>query len=84
MKCKSNHLYLKMAVLLSGDSKLNPGPVTRHQLKNPKFEAFSNKGLHLIDLIHINPPPPSTLPPLPFPSHCGFLKNVSSKEKVKH
>ena len=50
MKCKSNHLYLKMALLLSGDINLNPGPVTRHQLKDPKVEAFNNKGLHLIHL----------------------------------
>ena len=37
-----------MALLLSGDINLNPGPVTRHQLNNPKFEAFNIKGLHLI------------------------------------
>ena len=28
MKHKSNHLYLQMALLLSGDINLNPGPVT--------------------------------------------------------
>ena len=39
-----------MALLLSGDINLNPGPVARHQLNNPKFEAFNNKGLHLIHL----------------------------------
>ena len=39
-----------MALLLSGDINLNPGPVTKHQLNNPKFEAFNNKGLHLIHL----------------------------------
>ena len=39
-----------MALLLSGDINLNAGPVTRHQLNNPKFEAFNNKGLHLIHL----------------------------------
>ena len=39
-----------MASLLSGDINLNPGPVTRHQLKDPKFEAFNNKGLQLIHL----------------------------------
>ena len=39
-----------MALLLSGDINLNPGPVTRHQLKDPKFESFNNKGLHLIHL----------------------------------
>ena len=50
IKWKSNHLYLKMTLLLSGDIKLNPGLVTRHQLNNPKFEAFNNKGLHLIHL----------------------------------
>ena len=50
MKCKSNHLYFKMALLLSGDINLNPGPDTRHQLKDPKFEGFNNKGLHLLYL----------------------------------
>ena len=50
MKCKRNHLYLKMALLLSGDINLNPGPVARHQLNDPKFEVFNNKGLHLIHL----------------------------------
>ena len=39
-----------MALLLSGGINLNPGPVTRHQLNDPKFEAFNNKGLHLIHL----------------------------------
>ena len=39
-----------MALLLSGDIDLNPGLVTRHQLKDPKFEAFNNKGPHLIHL----------------------------------
>ena len=37
-----------MALLLSGDINLNPGPAIRHQLSDPKFEAFNNKGLHLI------------------------------------
>ena len=50
MKYKSNHLYVKMVLLFSGDINLNPGPVTRHQLNDPKFEAFNNKGLHLIRL----------------------------------
>ena len=50
MKCKCNHLYLKMALLLSGDINLNPWPVARHQFNNLKFEVFNNKGLHLIHL----------------------------------
>ena len=50
MKYKSNHLYVKMALLISGDINLNPGPVARHQLNDPKFEAFNNKGFHLIHL----------------------------------
>ena len=37
MKCKSNHLYLKMTLFLSADIDLNPGPVTRRQLNDPKF-----------------------------------------------
>ena len=37
-----------MALLLLGDINLSPGPITRHQLNDPKFEAFNNKGLHLI------------------------------------
>ena len=50
MKWKSNHLYFKVTLLLSGNINLNLGPVTRHQLKDPKFEGFNNKGLHLIHL----------------------------------
>ena len=50
MKCKSNNLYLKMALLFSGTINLSPGIVIIHQLKDPKFEAFNNKGLHLIHL----------------------------------
>ena len=48
MKCKSNHLYLTMVKILPGDINLNPGPVTRYQINDPKFEAFNNKGVHLI------------------------------------
>ena len=40
---------LKMALILSGDINLNPGSVTRHQINDPKFEAFNN-GLHFIKL----------------------------------
>ena len=50
MKCNGNHLYLKMPLLLSGGIDLNPGPASRHQLNDPKFEAFNNKGLQLIHL----------------------------------
>ena len=39
-----------MALLLSGNINLNPGPVTIHQINDPKFEVFNNKGLHLIYL----------------------------------
>ena len=39
-----------MALVLSGDINLNRRPVTRYQLNDPKFEAFNNKGLHLIHL----------------------------------
>ena len=57
MKHKRNHLYVKMALLLSGDINLNPGPFTRHQLNDVKFEAPNNKGPHLIHP-NINRPPP--------------------------
>ena len=57
MKYKSNHLYRKMALLFSGDINLNTGPVTRHQFNDLKFEAFNNKGHHLIHL-NINSPLP--------------------------
>ena len=40
---------LKMALILSGDINLNPESVTRHQINDPKFEAFNN-GLHFIKL----------------------------------
>ena len=48
MKYKSNHLYVKITLLLSADINLNLGPVARRQLNDSKFEAFNNKGLHLI------------------------------------
>ena len=41
---------MKIALILSGDINLNPGTVTRHQINDPKFEAFNSKRLHLIDL----------------------------------
>ena len=50
VKCKGNHLYLKMPLLLSSGINLNPGPAAIHQLNDPKFEAFNNKGLQLIHL----------------------------------
>ena len=37
MKCKSNHLYLKMALILSSDINF--------QMKDLKFEAFDNEEL---------------------------------------
>ena len=40
MKYKSNHLYLKMTLILSGDINLFPGPVTRNQINNPKFHTY--------------------------------------------
>ena len=39
-----------MALLLLGNVNLNSGPVTIHQLNDPKFEAFNNKGLHFMHL----------------------------------
>ena len=57
MKHKRNHLYVKMTLLLSGDINLNPGPFTRHQLNDVKFEAPNNKGPHPIHP-NINRPPP--------------------------
>ena len=39
-----------MALILSGDINLNPGPAARYQLNDPKFEAFNNKRFHLIYL----------------------------------
>ena len=40
-----------MAFLLSGDINLNLGPVSRHQLNDPKFEGFNNKGLNINSLL---------------------------------
>ena len=37
MKCKSNYLYLKIALILSGDINF--------QMKDLKFEAFNNEEL---------------------------------------
>ena len=39
-----------MVLILSGDINLNPGPVTRYQINNLKFEAFNNKGFRFIHL----------------------------------
>ena len=55
-----------MALLLSGDINLNPWLVARNQLNDPKFEAFNNKGLHLIYL-NVN----SLLPKI------GELRNIA-------
>ena len=40
MENKSNCLYLKMIIILSGDIELNPGPVDRNQIKKEDFEGF--------------------------------------------
>ena len=45
---KGNHLDLKMALILSGNINLNPGPVNRHQIKDHKFDIFNYKELHFI------------------------------------
>ena len=50
IKNKYNCLYLKMILILSGDIKLNPGPVNRHQIKKEDFEVFNNSGLHFMHL----------------------------------
>ena len=39
-----------MALALSGDINLKLGSVTRHQISNPNFEAFSSTGHHFIHL----------------------------------
>ena len=49
-KWNANATIYTWKLLLSGNINLNVGPVARHQLNDPKFEAFNNKGLHLIDL----------------------------------
>ena len=72
MKCKSNNLYLKMALLFSGNINLSPRIVIIHQLKDPKFEAFNNKGLHLIHL-HIN----SLLPKIDELCNIGKCSNAA-------
>ena len=50
MRNKNKHLYLKMLLILSGDSNLSPGPVTIHQIKDRKFEVFTRNVLHFIHL----------------------------------
>ena len=50
MKIKDNYLNLKMALILSSDINLNPGLVTRCQIKDQKFKVCNSKGplfLHL-------------------------------------
>ena len=46
VKCRSNHLYLKMVLLLSSDLNLNPGLVNRYQVAEHKFKALSSKETH--------------------------------------
>ena len=52
-KMKNNHLYLKiLLILLGGDISLNLGPVNRHQIKDHKFDVFTNKDKEL-RLLHL-------------------------------
>ena len=37
MKCKRNHLYSKMALLLSGDINVNPGPILCKPPRQTRF-----------------------------------------------
>ena len=39
-----------MLLILSGNINLNPGPVNIHQIKDRKFEVFTRKELHFIQL----------------------------------
>ena len=41
-----------MALLFSVSINLNPELVARHEFKDPKFEAFNNKELHLIPVLN--------------------------------
>ena len=50
MKNKYNRLYLKMILILSGDIKLDPGPVGRNQIRKEDFEVFNNKGLYFMHI----------------------------------
>ena len=51
MESKNSRLYLKVVFILSGDVNCNPGSVMRHQINDPKFEAFNSRRLHFI---HVN------------------------------
>ena len=48
---KSDNSFYRLLLLLSGDISLNPGPFSNPQLfKENAWQAFSNRGLHLIHL----------------------------------
>ena len=51
MESKNSRLYLKVVFILSGDVNCNPGSVMRHQINDPKFEAFNSRRLHFM---HVN------------------------------
>ena len=40
-----------MAFFLSGDINFNPGLVTKHQLNDPKFEAFNSLNININSLL---------------------------------
>ena len=73
MKYKSNPLFLKYLLLLSGDISLNPGPsqIEPQLNNNDIFLPFQSRGLHFLHL-NIN----SLLPKI------DELRNIADKSKV--
>ena len=72
MKYKSNPLFLKYILLLSGDISLNPGPSQiDSQLNNEEFLPFRERGLHFLHL-NIN----SLL------TKIDELRHIANKSKV--
>ena len=51
-KCrfKNDNSFYSLLLLLLGDISLNSGPFSNPQLFKQEWEAFSNRGLHLIHL----------------------------------
>ena len=72
MKYKSNPLFFKYILLLSGNISLNPGPSQiESQLNNEDFLPFLKRGLHFLHL-NIN----SLLPKI------DELRHIANKSKV--
>ena len=73
LKQINNKSLYQLLIILSGDIKINPGPVCKHQILNTTESGiFKTKGLHLIHL-NIN----SLVPKIDELRHMGRLSNAA-------